>query len=143
MKKGSAALSFFLSKFLLPATGLFTLLTLAFSLSFNTRGLTKEKIWVIAFLAFGIAAANLVCFIKKFSLYFKVSTHFIALCGVLIATMYLTGYMKTGSWVVVLVGFVLLYALICPIFIIRELRKQKKEKAQKSYTSLYDHIEKK
>lgn len=143
MKKSSSALSFFLSKFLFPATGIFTLLTLLFSLSFNTRGLTREKIWVIAFLAFGIAAANCICFIKKFSLYFKVATHFIALSGVLLATMYMTGYMKTGSWVVVLVGFVLLYALICPIFIFRELRKQKKAKAQKNYTPLYDHIEKK
>ncbi|MBP3322403.1 MAG: DUF3021 family protein [Clostridia bacterium] len=142
MKKSSSALSFFLSKFLFPATGIFTLLTLLFSLSFNTRGLTREKIWVIAFLAFGIAASNCICYIKKFSLYFKVATHFIALSGVLLATMYMTGYMKTGSWVVVLVAFVLLYALICPVFIIRELRKKRKEKEQKSYISIYDNIKK-
>ncbi len=142
MKKSSSALSFFLSKFLFPATGIFTLLTLLFSLSFNTRGLTREKIWVIAFLAFGIAAANCICYIKKFSLYFKIATHFIALSGVLLATMYMTGYMKTGSWVVVLVAFVLLYALICPVFIIRELRKKRKEKEQKSYISIYDNIKK-
>ena len=138
MKNGSTALSFFLSKFLFPATGLFTLLTLVISLSFNTRGISKEKIWIIAFLAFGIAAANALCFIKKFSLYFKVATHFIALSGVLLATMYMTGYMKTGSWVIILVGFALLYALICPIFIVIELKKKKKEKTQKTYTSIYN-----
>ena len=136
MKKASNALSFFLYKFLCPGAGLFTLLTLAFSLSANW--LTREKLWVIAFLAFGTATANLICMIKKFNLYFKLSTHFIALGGVLLATMYMTGYMKTGSWVVLLIGYVLIYALIAPIFVIRELHLKKKEKTDKTYKNIYD-----
>lgn len=136
MKKASDALSFVLYKFLYPGAGLFTLLTLFFSLSANW--LTREKLWVIAFLAFGTAAANLLFFIKNFNLYFKLSTHFIALAGVLLATMYLTGYMKTGSWVVLLIGYVLVYALIAPIFVIRELRRKRKEKTDKSYKNIYD-----
>lgn len=137
MNKATGTISFFLQKFLLPATGLFTLATLLLSLT--TKWLTTEKIWIIAFLAFGIAAANLLLFIKNFNLYFKLSTHFIALAGVLLATMYMTGYMKTGSWVVLLIGFVLIYALIAPIFVIRELRKARKAKTDKTYTNIYDN----
>lgn len=139
MKKGSNTLSFLLNKFLFPGTAFFTLITLFLSLSFNTKGITKEKLWVICFLSFGISAANLLFRIEKLNLYFKVSTHFIALAGILLATMYMTGYMKTtSSWVIVLIAFVLLYAIIAPITVIKELRKTRKQKTDKSYTSIYD-----
>ena len=137
MNKAVGALSFFLHKFLLPATGLFTLLTLLFSLSANW--LTREKLWIIAFLAFGIAAADLLLFIKNFNLYFKLSTHFIALAGVLLCTMYLTGYMATGSWVVLLVAYIILYAIIAPVFVVLELRRKRKEKTDKTYKNIYDN----
>lgn len=136
MNKAIGALSFFLHKFLFPATGFFTLLTLLFSLSANW--LTREKLWIIAFLAFGVAASNLLLFIKNFNLYFKLATHFISLAGVLLCTMYLTGYMKTGSWVVLLVAYVILYALIAPVFVVLELRRQKKAKTDKTYKNIYE-----
>ena len=138
MKKGSSTLSFLLNKFLFPGTAFFTLITLFLSLSLNAKGITTEKLWVICFLSFGISAANLLFRIEKLNLYFKLSTHFIALAGILLATMYMTGYMKTtSSWVIVLIAFVLLYAIIAPIAVFKELRKRRKQKTDKSYTSIY------
>ena len=136
MSKVTGALSFFLYKFLFPATGFFTLLTLLFTL--DGGSMNAKQLWTVAFLAFGTAAVNTILFIKNFNLYFKLATHFIALAGVLLATMYLIGYMARGSWAVLLVTYVLVYAIAAPFFVVAKLRKARKARMDKTYQNIYD-----
>ena len=51
---------------------------------------------------------------------------------------YFSGYMnRSEKWVLLLVAYLILYALICPIVLLIYLGRKKKKKADKTYTSIY------
>ena len=124
---------FFLYKFLLPACGFFTLFVVLLYLLPDTKYLTKDKIFVLLFAAAGIAAINLVLFLSKISIYFRVATHFIGLTVLLLGVLWLSGYMNRtdGNWVLILVAFAMAYAIVCPIVLILRAVKLKKKKEEK------------
>ena len=140
MKK---TVTFILTKFLLPAFGLYTLFTLAIALPSSTKGLTREKLWLLFFVAAAIAAANLIFYIKKIGIYFKVATHFLLLGGILLAALYFSGFMETGNWVLILIAYAIAYAIVCPIVLLIYFGQKKKKSADKDYTPRFDNIKKK
>ena len=132
MKKVTSGLSFFFHKFLLPACAYFALMVTALYLPPDTNYIKREKIFVLLLAAVGIAAINLIFYLKKIVIYFRIATHFILLSLLLLAVLYLSDYMTSGNWVIILVGFMLAYAIICPIVLILRAAKQKKEKEKQA-----------
>ena len=133
----------FLLKFLFPTTGLFTIFSLLLALPSSTKGLTREKIWLLFLVSAAISASNLLLSIKKMGLYFKVATHFIALSGTVLLTLCLSGYMRTGRWVIILVAYILIYAIACPIGLLLYHQRiaNKKSEAKGDYESVYERNE--
>ena len=129
MKKIPSGLRFFLYSFLFPACAMFTTVIVLFYIS--TDYLKRDKVFILLFAAFAIAAANLVFYIKKINVYFRTATHFILLTLILVAVLWLSDYMQTGNWVLILIGYLILYALICPIVLILRAVRLKKQKEQK------------
>ena len=132
VKKIYGGFRFFLYKFLLPACGFFSLFVLLLYLLPDTKYLTKDKIFVLLFAAAGIAAMNLILFLRKISIYFRVATHFIGLTVLLLGVLWLSGYMNqtSGNWVLILIAFAMGYAIICPIVLIVRAQKLKKQKEE-------------
>ena len=126
---------------LLSVTGLFTLFSLLF-ISFSgsgtlTASFLRQRIWQIFLLSALLTAANAVFFIPKISLYFKIATHFIALGAILMLTIWVSGYMERGNWVLLLIAFVMAYALIAPLAVFLYLRRERKKKTDRDYTPRY------
>ena len=139
MKK---TLSFILTRFLLPALGFYTLFTLALALPPATNGLSRKMLWLLFFVSAALAAANLIFYIKKIGIYFKVATHFILLGGILLAALYFSGFMATGNWVLILIAYAISYAIVCPIVLLIYYANKKKKKADKDYQPRFDNPKK-
>lgn len=93
---------------------------------------------VLLFVSAGVSLANMVFFIPKLNLYFKVFTHFIFSGLVLLGMIYFSGYMnRSEKWVLLLVAYLILYALVCPIVLLIYLGRKKKKRVDKTYTSIY------
>ena len=119
-------------------SGIFMVLILLFFLASGASSMDRKHILVLLFVAAGISLTNLVFFVPKLNLYFRVSTHFICTGLVLLGMIYFSGYMnRSEKWVLLLVAYLILYALLCPIVLLIYLGRKKKKKADKTYTSIY------
>ena len=132
VKRIYSGFRYFLYKFLLPTCGYFSLFVVLLYLLPDTKYLTKDKIFVLLFAAAGIAAMNLVLFIRRISIYFRVATHFIGLTVLLLGVLWLSGYMNQngGNWVLILIAFALGYAIVCPIVLIVRAQRLKRKKEE-------------
>lgn len=138
MKKTFEQLKKLLYRFLLPMSGIFMILILLFFLISGASSMDRKHILILLFVAAGVSLTNLVFFVPKVNLYFRVSTHFVGTGLVLLGMIYFSGYMnRSEKWVLLLVAYLILYALVCPIVLLVYLGRKKKKMANKTYTSIY------
>ncbi|MBQ9468428.1 MAG: hypothetical protein IJU52_05425 [Clostridia bacterium] len=130
MKRIPSVFTFIFRKIICPTACFFTLFVLALLIS-NGK-IMGDKAIILFFASAGIALVNLCFCIPKISVYFKVATHFILLGLLLLAVLWLSDYMKTGNWVLLLVGYLIAYALIAPVALIIRARKKRRSAEQSS-----------
>ncbi len=137
MKTSFKPIKDFLYKFIYPSATLFTVLTLLVCLGSNLT-VKLSTLYIFLFLSFALTAANLILKIEKMNLYFRVATHFLLLGGVLFLTVYMSGYMAhSANWVLILIIYAVLYAILAPIFLFIRWKRIRKEKTDTTYKKLY------
>lgn len=139
MKKIRSAFTFILYKYIFPFSAFFSFFMILL-LSFGGSRILRDKALILLFAAAAIALANLVFYIPKFGVYFKIATHFVLTGLILLAVLWMSDYMKTGNWVLLLVGYLIAYAFICPIVLIvrSRFRKKKEEEKNEDYSSRFN-----
>ena len=139
MKKIGAGFRFFVFRFLLPLCGFFTLFTLPMLLFSDSGVLPRDKALILLFAAAGVALINLVFDLPKINVYFKIATHFISLMLLLLAVLWMSGFMQSGNWVLILIGTALSYAIVCPVVLLIRYAGKRREREEKKedYTPRY------
>lgn len=136
-------LRFIWQKLIAPAGVIYTLLSFVLLFLLTLTGNTKPAINLVAsaiflLLALMIAACNLIFELKTLSLMTRTVLHFFAvLLSVVVSAAAGSYEMNMNSLVLVLV-YVVLYLIVVPPILLIGIRVSKKQKEDKSYTSMFE-----
>lgn len=136
-------LRFIWQKVLAPAGVIYTLLTIVLLLLLTLTGNTKPAInlasaVIFLLLSLLIGCCNLIFELKTLSLMTRTVLHFFAVLLSVIVTSAAGSYEMNVQSLTLILVYTVLYLIIVPPFLIVGIRVSKKQKEDKTYTSMFD-----